>query len=113
MNEQNINDTAIKMAQTLNLKLHAEQLFIPLINNFKIEQVQDPQMVLSATDGMFIEQLVSDGPMNPNETFEQRINLVEKNTLNFMKSHSSLNNEQNLFFYKDYSNGIFGVSIDI
>ena len=111
MNEQNINDTAIKMAQTLNLKLHAEQLFIPLINNFKIEQVQDPQMILSATDGMFIEQLVSDGPMNPNETFEQRINLVEKNTLNFMKSHSSLNNEQNLFFYKDYSNGIFNYKI--
>ena len=49
--------------------------------------------------------------MNPNETFEQRINLVEKNTLNFMKSHSSLNNEQNLFFYKDYSNGIFNYKI--
>lgn len=111
MEDQSINNTAIKMAQTLNLRLHAEQLFIPLINNFKIEQVQDPQIVFSATDGMFVEQLVSDGSMNTNETFEQRIDLVVKNTLNFMKGYSELNNENNLFFYKDYSNGIFNYKI--
>lgn len=111
MEDQNISNTAIKMAQTLNLRLHAEQLFIPLINNFKIEQVQDPQIVFSATDGMFVEQLVSDGSMNTNETFEQRIDLVVKNTLNFMKGYSELNNENNLFFYKDYSNGIFNYKI--
>lgn len=111
MEEQNINNTAIKMAQTLNFRLHAEQLSIPLINNFKIEQVQDPQIVFSATDGMFVEQLVSDGSMNTNEKFEQRIDLVVKNTLNFMKGYSDLNNENNLFFYKDYSNGFFNYKI--
>lgn len=61
----NISDATIKMATMMNFGLHAEQLDIPLLKNFKIEEASEPQIVFSATDGMFLEQLVSDGPMKP------------------------------------------------
>ena len=110
-----ITDAAIKMATMMNFGLHARQLDIPLLKNFKIEEVNEPQIVFSATDGMYIEQLVSDGSMKPNETFEQRINLVVKNTTEFMSKYSPANNpansENKLFYYKDYSNGVFNYKI--
>ena len=106
-----VTDEMIKMTTIMNFGLHARQLDIPLLNNFKIEESNEPQIVFAATDGMFIEQLVSDGPMKPNETFEQRINLVVKNTTEFMNKYSPANNESKLFYYKDYSNGVFNYKI--
>lgn len=110
-----ITDAAIKMATMMNFGLHARQLDIPLLKNFKIEEVNEPQIVFVATDGMYTEQLVSDGSMKPNETFEQRINLVVKNTTEFMSKYSPANNpansENKLFYYKDYSNGVFNYKI--
>lgn len=106
-----IIDSAIEMATMMNFGLHAQQLDIPLLNNFKIKKTSEPQIVLSATDGIFIEQLVSDGPMKQNETFEQRINSVVKNTTEFMNNYSPANNKSKLFYYKDYSNGVFNYKI--
>lgn len=110
-NNIDINNITMNMAQTLNFRLHAEQFSIPMLQNFKIEETQDPQIVFNATDGMFIQQLVSDGTMRTNETLEQRIDLVVKNTINFMKKYSQLNNDNSLFYYKDYSNGIFNYKV--
>ena len=110
-NNIDINNITMNMAQTLNFRLHAEQFSIPMLQNFKIEETQDPQIVFNATDGMFIQQLVSDGTMRMNETLEQRIDLVVKNTINFMKKYSKLNNDNSLFYYKDYSNGIFNYKV--
>lgn len=110
-NSNNVSAETANIASMMNFRLHAEQLDIPVINNYKVEIAQDPPIVFSATDGMFVEQLVSDGPMMQNETFEQRIDLVVKNTTNFMKSYSPLNNEKSLFYYKDCSNGIFNYKI--
>lgn len=110
-NSNNVSAETANIASMMNFRLHAEQLDIPVINNYKVEIVQEPQIVFSATDGMFVEQLVSDGPMMQNETFEHRIDLVVKNTTNFMKSYSPLNNEKSLFYYKDCSNGIFNYKI--
>lgn len=110
-NNIDINNITMNMAQTLNFRLHAEQFSIPMLQNFKIEETQDPQIVFNATDGMFIQQLVSDGTMRMNETLEQRIDLVIKNTINFMKKYSQLNNDNSLFYYKDYSNGIFNYKV--
>ena len=110
-----ITDETIKMATMMNFGLHARQLDIPLLKNFKIEEVNEPQIVFAATDGMYTEQLVSDGAMKPNETFEQRINLVVKNTTEFMSKYSPANNpansENKLFYYKDYSNDVFNYKI--
>ena len=75
-NNIDINNITMNMAQTLNFRLHAEQFSIPMLQNFKIEEAQDPQIVFNATDGMFIQQLVSDGTMRMNETLEQRIDLA-------------------------------------
>ena len=48
--ENNINNITMNMAQTLNFRLHAEQFSIPMLQNFKIEETQDPQIVFNATD---------------------------------------------------------------
>lgn len=107
---RNMTDMLTNAAKEMNYKLHANQFYMPLLTNFKKEEVDNPQIVFSATDGAFLEQLVSDGQMSLNETFEQRIDLVIKNTMEFMKKYSS-SDESKMFYYKDYSNGLFNFKI--
>lgn len=103
-----------QFANDLNYKLHASQLDIPLINGFNIvENNEFPNIVFNATyqGSLFTEQLVSDGPMNPNETLDQRINLVVRNTIEGLKQMSQDNNDKSMFYYQDYSNNIFNYKI--
>ncbi len=105
--------TKVSMEET-NFKLHAEQLDIPVINGFTIEKENTiPNIVFTATyqGSLFIEQLVSDGPMKQNETFEQRINLVVKNAVEAIKQFSSDNNENSMFYYQDYTNNTFNYKV--
>ena len=113
-----IPETIAKVKQTAemsNYKSHAEQLDIPVINGFDIEQGDSrfPSVVFTATyrGSLFTEQLVSDGPLNQNETFEQRINLVVKNGIEAVKQFSVDNNDKSMFYYQDYSNSIFNYKI--
>ena len=113
VNEPNINDVASNMAKTMNYKLHAEQLSIPLLNGFIKEESKDPMVILIAMDNnkMFLEQLITDGPMNPNETIDQRINFVNKSLLDYMKDLSQDNTEKSIFYYKDYANNVFNYKV--
>lgn len=100
---------AKEFIRTLDKKIARHLLDIPLLDNFKMAET--PQYFFSATDGAFMEQLSAYGPMKQNETFEQKINLVLKDELNFMKICSPANDENSIFYYKDYSNGIFDYKI--
>ena len=91
--DSQLNQT-VDMARNLNYRLHAEQLSIPVLNNFVVENPEEPQIVFSASNQAFIQQLVSDGPLESNETFEQRLNFVVKDTINFMKAHNKENTDK-------------------
>lgn len=88
-----------------NLKMHANILSVPVMNGLNLENVESlPQSIFIADGHGFMEQLTSDGQMSPGETFEDRINLVIKNTIKFMKQQNVEDPETNFFFYKEYKN---------
>lgn len=112
MNEKiNVLHTTINISKLLNCKLHAEKLNIPVYNNFKLIYNNDPRIIISAKGNGFFEQLLSDGPLKQDETFEDKINLVIKNTKEYMKSNCCDQVENSFRYLKDYSNGVFNFKI--
>lgn len=95
-----------EMADTLNYKLHAEGLNIPILEGFQKQENDNPQVVLLATKSGFVEQLVSDGHINDGE-FEERINFVINNTKQFMKNNGCENVDNSFMFHEDYNNETF------
>lgn len=110
------NDEQIKismdMARMMNYRMHAEQLFVPILNDFQVENDNNPQTILLASGHGFIEQLTSDGHIDDGQ-FEQRIDLVIKNTKEFMKNNNCENVDNSFIFYKDYNNGVFDFKLYI
>ena len=97
----------IDIARIANYGLHAEQLSIPVLNNFQVYEENNPQVVFSAMAGPYIEQVVSDGYIADGE-FEERIDLVINNTTEYLKN----NNIDTKFMYlKDYNNGVFDFKV--
>ena len=94
----------------MNYRLHAEQLFVPVLNGFQIENDNNPQTILLASGHGYIEQLTSDGHIDDGQ-FEQRIDLVIKNTKDFMRSNNCENVDNSFIYYKDYNNGIFNFKL--
>ncbi len=103
---------SMDMAKMMNYRMHAEQLFIPILNGFQVENDNNPQTILLAAGYGFIEQLTSDGYIEDGQ-FENRIDLVIKNTKEFMKNSNCENVDNSFIFYKDYNNGVFDFKLYI
>lgn len=104
-NSQQVN-VANDMARMMNYRLHAEQLFVPILNDFQVEIDNNPQTILLASGHGFTEQLTSDGYINDGE-FKQRIELVINNTKQFMKNSGCENVDNSFIYHKNYNNGVF------
>lgn len=96
----------------MNYRMHAEQLFVPILNDFQVENDNNPQTILLASGHGFVEQLTSDGHIDDGQ-FEQRIDLVIKNTKEFMKNNNCENVDNSFIFYKEYNNGVFDFKLYI
>lgn len=108
LNEQNntAKQAVANMAQMMNYREHAKQLFIPVLKDFQIKQDNNPQTIVLAAGNGFVEQLVSDGHIEDDQ-FGQRIELVISNTKNFMKKSGCENVDESFIYHKDYNNGVF------
>ena len=109
-NQDNMNNVATDMARMMNYRMHAEQLFVPILNGFQVENDNNPQTVLLASGSGFTEQLTSDGYIEDGQ-FEQRIELVIKNTKEFMRNNNCENVDNSFIYYKDYNNGVFNFKL--
>ena len=109
-NQNNIQQTAINMSKILNYRMHAEQLSIPVLNGFQVEDDNNPQTILLASGSGFVEQLVSDGYIEDDQ-FEQRINLVINKTKQIMINNGYENVDNSFIYHKEYNNGTFNFKI--
>lgn len=107
---QDIQRATIDMARMMNYKMHAEQLYIPILNGFQVQNDNNPQTILLASGHGFMEQLTSDGYIEDGQ-FEKRIDLVINNTKQFMKNNGCENVENSFIYYKDYNNGTFNFKL--
>ena len=89
------------------LKMIDNELFldIPILKEFNINRndgkIQNKIIDYSNGKGMS-QQLISDGPLRPGETFEDRIKFLIDNTNNYTKQIHPLNTEKNIFFLKEF-----------
>lgn len=109
---KDLQNAAIEMARMTNYRKHAEQLFVPILKDFQVKNDNNPQTILLASGDGFMEQLTSDGYIDDGQ-FEQRIDLVIKNTQEFMKKNNCENIDNSFIYYKDYNNGVFDFKIYI
>lgn len=88
-----------------NIKLHAKTLDIPILEGFIINRNDEKLQtkIIDYTNGQGLSmQLLSDGPLKPNESFEERIKLVIDNMNNSLWKLNLLNSEKNIFYLKDF-----------
>ena len=103
--DEDASDFVGKVASLGNIVLHSERLDIPVINGFdtNINDGKNPHLIISYSNNKgMIESLTGDGALEKDETFEDRIKLVNKTTVSYCKTMSMKNTEKNLYFLKDY-----------
>ena len=105
-----IANVAADMARVMNYKMHAKQLHVPMLKGLQIKNDGNPQTILLASGNGFVEQLISDGPIQDGD-FEKRIDLVITKTKRFMKNNNYENVDNSFIYYKDYNNGIFNFKL--
>ena len=101
---------ALEMVKIMNYRMHSNILSVPVLDGFKIENIDNPQTILLASSDGFVEQLTSDGFVEM-EDFDDRIKFVIDSTKEFMKKSSCDNVDDSFIYYKDYDNGIFNFKI--
>ena len=108
--EKNNKIAAMEIAKTMNYRMHAENLSIPVLDKFEVKNADNPQTVLLAIGNGLIEQLTSDGYVDESK-FDERIDLVIKNAKEFMKENACQNIDNSFIYYEDYSNGVFNFKL--
>lgn len=92
--------------KNINYKVHAGQLFIPLLNGLEIKESEFPQMILLASTDSLVEQFVSEGYVKE-EDYENKLETLINEAKEYMKEKECIDVDKNYFYIKDYSNGIF------
>lgn len=112
LNQKNkdVQQVSDNVARMMNYRMHAKQLFIPVLKEFKVQNDNNPHTILLASGNGFVEQLTSDGYIKDGE-FEKRIELVINNTKQFMKNNGCENVDNSFIYYKDYNNGVFNFKL--
>ena len=105
-----LQQATLDMAKMMNYKLHAEQLFVPVIEEFKLFKNNNPEVILEARSDNLLERLVSDGYIKDGD-FENRIDLANDKMKKYLAENGCENIENCLKYYKDYFNGIFNFKI--
>lgn len=108
--EKNNKIAAMEIAKMMNYRMHARNLFIPILDNFEVKNDDNPQTILLAKGDGVVEQLTSDGYVDESK-FDERIDKVINNSKKFMKTIACQNVDNSFIYYKDYSNGIFNFKL--
>lgn len=104
--DNNPQQAAADAARIMNYRMHAEQLLVPMLDDFEVKDDGNPQTIMLAEGHGFTEQLTSDGYIEDGQ-FDQRIDLVINNTKQFMEISGCENVDDSFIYYKDYDNGVF------
>jgi len=109
-------DNAIKVAKKMNTLINFNLLSIPVLDDFILVQknLTDPNnnIIFVAVKNNTLEQFLGDGMLEPNESFEDRVEKV----INQMKEESKRSplydgNDEFLVYYKNYDNENFDFKI--
>ncbi len=92
-------------------RLHAKELFVPILNGFKIQSDDNPKAIMSAKSEFYgiTVQLISDGVIG-NDSFDNKISSVIQNEKLLSKNKIG-DVQSNFMYFKDFNNGLFDFKI--
>ena len=107
---------ALEMAKKANTIQNVDRLLIPILEGFKIVKQdifsKDSNSFFVAMKNNTIEQFQTDGELNENESFEQRIDKVIKDIKDSVKNNELYKgNNDYIVYYKNYDNNFFDFKI--
>lgn len=108
--EDNNYTKLIEATKEINYIIHSDCLSIPQLIEGDVLDSPDPNTILLVSSNGYTEQFISDGPLY-NDSFEERVELVNKNTKEFLKTNNVENVDNCINFVEDYDNGVFKFKI--
>ena len=100
-------DVAIDMAKKFNYREHAMKLDVPMIEGFKEIPSNEANVIFAAGDNFCLEQFISDGALNKNETFEDRVNKSIKEIKDSLVKDKVKITDDNFKLLGDFTNNVF------
>lgn len=96
----------LKFVERLNEASFLQNILVPILDGFT-EIKAEGMVFLAKSKENYLEQLLTEGFLSSNETFDDRLKKVLDETINSMKSANCDNPEKNLKFIEDYENENF------
>ena len=97
-------------AKKLNEHAYLQDILVPILDGFQI--IPNPGTIFTAVSKEhYIQQFLVDGKLNEGESFQNRLNHVLDETKKAMKESKLENPDDNLKFFKEYSNVDFQFSV--
>lgn len=101
----------IKITKFLNLRLHAESICWPKLKGFSPVEDKNSNIIISEAYNGCEYKVQADGPLEQNETFEERVVECINQTNKYIRNFQGVSPVSQYRFYKDYDNGIFKFKI--
>ena len=104
-----------KIAKKMNSIEHVSKLFIPIPDGFEVvkEDLKSDNLIFVAQKDNIVEQLLTDGELEEDEKFEDRIEKLIQETANSIKDNPLYNDERFMTYYRTYANDIIEFNIYI
>lgn len=98
-------EQAIQMAKSLNNKLEASIMNVPVLEGFNIMRnaTSDNIIFAAISENHYIEQLIADAYLKENETLDSKIEESIKTTEEYMAKAKLSQSDKNFIFLKEYS----------
>lgn len=104
--------TALEIADKMNKKLAEKELFIPILDGFKVVQEKQGNIIFVAVnDAHVMEQFLTDGKLEKEEGFAARIDKVIKEMVDYTKTQDFKLDSVNSVYLKTISTDDFKYEI--
>ena len=105
----------IQINKKANSLANIENLIIPIPEGFEVirEDIKDPNLIFLAQSGNFVEQLLTDGELDEEENFEDRIQKLIDETSESIRGNILYSDERFMTYYRTYSNDIIEFNVYI
>ena len=99
----------LEAAAQANLLEEANDLVVPILDNFKIVEQSDNHFV--ALYDNIIEQFYNDGCLEDNETFEERIEKNNNKIKETIKGNKLYDNKETIMYFKSHKTNLLAIKI--
>ncbi len=104
-------EVAVEIAKRFNSKAQAMKLEVPILDGLKEVFSSNEKIVFAVGDDYFLEQFITDGVLNQDESFEERVNKNVTDIKKVLVNNSISDADDNFQDLGNFTNGIFNFRV--